>query len=82
MASAHTGRLSGYNPGSTLTSDAIYHDASSTVEVTAQIRHRIIQPKAVDQSLQRDQLAVTALVTAYVDAVVVVLNVLERGEGV
>jgi hypothetical protein len=77
-ASAHTGWLSGYDPRSTLARDAIHHDASSTGEVTAQIGHRIIQSEAVNQCLQRHQLALAAFVTAYVDTVVVILDILER----
>ena len=47
----------------------------------AQIRDRIIKPKAVNQILQWDRLAMAALVTTDVDPVVVIEDVLEgRGD--
>ena len=47
--------------------------------MTAQIRDRVFRAEAVDQSLQGDQLAVTTLVAANVDTVVVVPDILEGG---
>jgi len=50
--------------------------------VPAQIRDRIIKPKAVNQILQWDRLAMAALVTTDVDPVVVVKDVLKGGRGI
>jgi hypothetical protein len=72
-------QLSRYDPCRTPAHDAIHHDASGTGEVLAEVRHWVISPESVDQILQRDQLAVTALVAAYVDPVVVIEDVLECG---
>jgi len=74
----HLPRLSRHDPGRSLVRDAMHHDASSIAEVTAQIRHRIIQPEPVNQFLQGHQLAVTAFVTTHADTVVVIPDVLKR----
>ena len=50
--------------------------------MTAQIGDRVIKSKAFDQVLQRDSLAVATFVTANVDTVVVIKDVLQGCRGV
>ena len=74
--------LTRYNPSRTFASDAVGYCATGTGEVAAQIGDRVVRAKTVDQVLQRDRLAVATFVTANVDAVVVIFDVLQGCRGV
>jgi len=50
--------------------------------MTAKVWDRVVGPEAIDQVNQRNQFAVTALVTANVDTVVVIKDVLQGCRGV
>lgn len=75
-------RLSGYDPCSALAVDAVGHRAPGTGEMAAQIGDRVVRAEPVNQVLQWDQLAVAAFVTADVDTIVVIHDVLQGCRGV